>query len=544
MKLLFILISILSAWSLTSQNTIGTISNTAAATEAYTLIATSNSTETYLINNCGEKVNQWTSEYRRGVVAYLLDNGDLLRTAKIDNSQFNVGGAAGRIEKYNWDGALIWEYNYNDELVSQHHDVAQLPNGNILILAWEVKSEAEAIQAGREAELISDQGLLSEHIIEVNPQSEIVWEWHLWDHLVQDHDPSVSNFGVIDNPRKLNINHTVAGANLTNPDFMHYNAIDYNSQLDQILLSSRSKSEIHIIDHSTTTTEAATSTGGQYGYGGDFIYRYGNPEVYASATATDHRFYGQHDAHWIADDLPNGGKIMVFNNGAGRPGTDYSQVDIIDPPIDTEGNYILSSNGNYGPEETDYTYNGNQTFDASRLSGAQMLKNGNISICLGPSGQIFEIDENENRVWNYINPISTTGPLSQGQSPVGNGIFRAYKYDVDYAGFDDKEIIAGDKLELDPTDNCTIYVTSTSADIDQSTTSIYPNPTASTLHIDMLKGSNQLIIIDMNGQVVATTHSESSTATIDLTDLADGMYILNICNDNTTDCTSSKLIKI
>ena len=41
----------------------------------------------------------------------------------------------------------------------------------------------------------------SEVIFEIQPidysNFEVVWEWHLWDHLVQDIDPSLPNFGII-----------------------------------------------------------------------------------------------------------------------------------------------------------------------------------------------------------------------------------------------------------------------------------------------------------------------------------------------------------
>jgi len=52
------------------------------------------------------------------------------------------------------------------------------------------------------------------------------------------------------------------------------NAIDYNVQFDQILLSVRGNSEIWVIDHGTTTAEAAGHTGGTYNRGGDLLYRW------------------------------------------------------------------------------------------------------------------------------------------------------------------------------------------------------------------------------------------------------------------------------
>ena len=78
-----------------------------------------------------------------------------------------------------------------------HHDIEPMPNGNILIIAWERKSVEETLAAGREPELVAVNGLWPLHIIEVSPVrptgSEIVWEWHVWDHLIQDFDRTKAN---------------------------------------------------------------------------------------------------------------------------------------------------------------------------------------------------------------------------------------------------------------------------------------------------------------------------------------------------------------
>ena len=92
---------------------------------------------------------------------------------------------------------------------------------------------------------------------------QIVWEWHIWDHLIQDHDSSKDNFGVISNhPELIDINMISATGGgppgMNSGDWFHINGIDYNADLDQIAFSSRHASEVYIIDHSTTTSEAAT----------------------------------------------------------------------------------------------------------------------------------------------------------------------------------------------------------------------------------------------------------------------------------------------
>ncbi len=53
---------------------------------------------------------------------------------------------------------------------------------------------------------------------------------------------------------------------------------------------------------------------------------------------------------------------------------------------------------------------------------------------LRENGRFFEIDSNENIVWEYINPIGALGILKQGDGTQrkGNIVFRAKKYAADY----------------------------------------------------------------------------------------------------------------
>ena len=70
---------------------------------------------------------------------------------------------------------------------------------------------------------------------------------HLWDHLVQDIDSELDDFGIIsENPHRLNIN---VGDHFSS-DWLHTNSIDYHPTSDQIIFSSRNLNEIYIIDHS------------------------------------------------------------------------------------------------------------------------------------------------------------------------------------------------------------------------------------------------------------------------------------------------------
>ncbi len=79
------------------------------------------------------------------------------------------------------------------------------------------------------------------------------------------------------------------------PDWTHVNAVAYDADLDQILLTVRAFSEFWIIDHSTTSAEVRGHAGGRSGMGGDLLYRWGNPQAYRAGTKLDQRLFSPHD---------------------------------------------------------------------------------------------------------------------------------------------------------------------------------------------------------------------------------------------------------
>ncbi|MCH8103542.1 MAG: aryl-sulfate sulfotransferase [Chloroflexi bacterium] len=450
----------------TAEQTVGLFQNDPGAYNGYTLFAPNRSNVTYLINNDGEVVNTWTSAFGPGVSTYLKENGNLIRTANIreTNGTFgHLGGGGGRIEEYSWDGTLLWGYNYSvsiDEYleapVFQHHDIAVLPNGNVLILAWAFKSGAQAIAAGRDPALMEDGLVFPESIIEVEPQGEtggnIVWEWNLWDHMIQDFDETQQNFGVVaDHPELVDINF-----GNTIDDWIHANALNYNEELDQIMISARAFNELWVIDHSTTTEEAASHSGGQNGMGGDLLYRWGNPQAYDRGDESDRQLFRQHDTHWIGPGLDGEGNILIFNNGQQREPEEFSTVVEIVPPVDESGNYTLGAGAAFGPAAPMWSYRApNPTdFYSSFISGAQRLPNGNTLIDSGAQGHFFEVTSAGDIVWDYVNPVTGDGPLAQGIVPEDrtNIVFRATRYGKAYPAFEGKDLVPMGVIELPKSD--------------------------------------------------------------------------------------------
>ena len=480
------------------ERTVGLFVNEEAAFDGYTLFAPLRSKMTYLIDMEGRLINAWESERNPGLAAYLRENGNLIRTATIknDNPTFSVGSLdGGRVEEFAWDGTLVWRYDYSTEDYIQHHDIEVLPNGNVLMVAAERITVADAIAAGRNPLRLSGGELWSLHVIEVQPTPPsggiIVWEWHLWDHLVQDIDATKDNFDDVgDHPELVDLNAIVG----INADWAHTNAVAYNEQLDQIVVSMRNFSEIWVIDHSTTAQEAAGHSGGNGGMGGDILYRWGNPRVYDAGTVNDRKLFGQHDAQWIAPGLPGEGNILVFNNGGGRPGASTSSVEEIVPPVDGSGAYSLTPGAAYGPADPVWTYAADTPSDfySSLVSGAQRLPNGNTLICDCTLGASFEVTSTGETVWRYVNPVTNNGPLTQGDSiptffgnVLSNWAFRSPRYAPDYPGLEGKDLTPGGFIELAAapatfTPTATVTPTPAATTTPTPTATTTPTPTATT----------------------------------------------------------------
>ena len=387
--------------------------------------------KTILLNNLERKVKIWNhSESAIGVPHLNTDGSIILQLKSSDHYFGNTRGPIGGIfKKLDYTGELKWEFNFFNENFHTHHDFEILPNGNILTIGWEKKSYSEGINAGR-ISIESEIWPLVIHEIKppIDGDIEIVWKWHLWDHLIQDQDSSLNNYGIIKNhPELIDINI----GNFTNSnegDWLHTNAIAYNEQLNQIIFSSRHLSEIYIIDHSTTIEEASEHTGGNSNKGGDILYRWGNPINYGRGTIDDQKLNAQHGAHWISQDFPGSGNIIMFNNnpydttGTSNQFGNSSVVEIV-PPIDDEGNYIISDSLSFGPIDYEWEYGGDNTFFSHFQSGAYRLLNGNTIITSTQEKNIFEIDSLGNKVWEYDLELSDTQP---GYTA------RAKKYGIEY----------------------------------------------------------------------------------------------------------------
>ena len=360
----------------------------------FTLYSKMNNTKAYLLDSAGNVYHEWTfpSNRRTSYATYMEPGGTLVRSVSGFNSSFFGAAALSvAVQKVDWDGNVVWHFPYSSPNYVMHHDICPLPNGNVLVTAYERKTLAELTQAGCTANI---NVMYVEKIMEIEPtdsvSGNIVWEWRVWDHIVQDVDPTKDNYvtNTADYPHKFNINY--------NPkrDWMHINGLDYHPELDQILFTARYKGELYVIDKSTTTAEAAGDTGGNSGRGGGLLYRWGNPEAYG---ATGPRYIDfAHDAHWIPPGFPFAGHISYFNN-KGAPG-ELTCVDIILPP---HNGYLYQHTPGAPFAPATYTWRHIYSGSAANfMGGAQPLENGNFLVTLPSSGHIYEVDQQGNEVWS------------------------------------------------------------------------------------------------------------------------------------------------
>lgn len=302
----------------------------------------------------------------------------------------SIPGGYSTIKKWAWTGnntvTQVWSYS----LSGAHHDICPMPNGNVLVIIDESKVPSSV--GGTSSSTIK-----STVIKEIRPTGAttgtVVWEWHLWDHLCQSTNsayPATYVTNIAQHPELFNVNCTTNGG--VTSDWFHMNGVDYNPTLDQIVMSSHIKNEIYVIDHSTTTAQAATHSGGNSGKGGDFLYRWGSPENYGCTTDGNGVSLNViHDSRWVPasnSTWPN--HISVFHNG----GCSSGQGCVLHlPPYSTTNPYTYDYTPGSVVGPTTAIKPITKSFTVTNMGGCQALENGNVLITK-PNSAFYETRNN------------------------------------------------------------------------------------------------------------------------------------------------------
>ncbi|HOY49123.1 MAG TPA: aryl-sulfate sulfotransferase [Flavobacteriales bacterium] len=531
----------------------------------YTLVSLQGQSTAKLIDTLNATYHTYTpGSGSSAYSAFILPGGEYIRSISVSNPTFTGGGMTGGIQKVDWNNNVTWQYNYSTPSYSMHHDFCPMPNGNVLLIAYELKTASEVTQAGSSTSHI----MWPDKIVEVQPNGAtggtVVWEWHAWDHLVQSVDATKDNFGVVaEHPELLNINYN---NNANTKDWMHANGIDYNPLLDQIILSSHNLNEFYVIDHSTTTVEAASHQGGNSGHGGDILYRWGNPAAYGASGTNI--FHTVHDAHWIPENYPNAGYMVGYNNNG--ISNNQSSVEFVAPPYAENYSYSHTAGSAFSPST--YTLRHACSGHNNNMGSSQSLPNGNLIVCVAQSGLIYEVNAAGTQLWSYtasgtmaqafrydncylttprptvptislsgnvltsssatsyqwyLNGSLIPGATSQSYTPTQNGVYLVKVGEPNACQFN---YSVGFRYS-------TILTTSNPS---KSELSIYPNPANDIIQIAGIpSGASVLVsLFNMTGQLVDL---KSNVTNLDVSFLPDGVYVIR-ATVNGTPTYSQKLL--
>jgi hypothetical protein len=368
-----------------------TVHDPTRTSPGYTLLAPLGSNQLTLIDMDGNPVWNIETELLPGNDIELLDDGTILGLFIAPDNPWDFGGVGGTIQTIDANGDILTQFPYYTEDYSVHHDIEPLPNGNILLLVTYKISIEETIEAGRNPDDLTEvTEFWPERIVEVNPETfEVVWVWDVMDHIVQDWDSSKPNYDSVTlNPQLVDINYPSMDSRW--PELLHTNGLDYDVDKDVIYLSVHKFSEIWVIDHSTTTKEAASHEGGHYGVGGDLVYRFGNPQAFGNFSVP--AILGRQ--HWpklIEGDHPGAGNILVYSNYT----NEAEQSTVYELALPEQ----LTLSGDYVAPEVMWSFTHPDLF-APFISGADRLSNGNTLIAEGDWGY-WEVTPNGDVVWQY-----------------------------------------------------------------------------------------------------------------------------------------------
>jgi hypothetical protein len=424
----------------------------------------------YLIDMEGNIVNQWPA----GSHPILLESGNFMD--EILDADMTYSG----FQELDWEGNRLWEYHEKRKDYTPHHDYLRTFNKKLnayttMYIANRDISREEAIAAGCNPDNANDGSI--DTIVEVDMDGNIVWEWRFIDHVVQDVDPTKPNYvgegkTIADYPGRLNIN--LPGRPLR-ADWLHCNSLDHHTELDHVAINAV-QGEFYIIDHGNTfipgdpegTIALATSPAG------DFLYRFGDPARYGQGnppsiledsgeTTTGHKqIGGSHNIQWIRQGLPGAEYFLIFNNGAQlHERLVQSYIFEINPFLDARGKdigyYVAPPDAGYYIREPSrdpvsmktqkrpkqmsnqivwiYEAKRSTAFFSHNSSGCQRLPNGNTLICATAEGHIFEVTNEGEVVWEYINPVTREGDILEVMPDCylnTNYVWRAHRYTPDH----------------------------------------------------------------------------------------------------------------
>lgn len=482
----------------------------------------------FLVDNCGEVVNSWNPISPKYHVK-LMPNGNIVFIDWLSNA----------IVERDWDDNLVKSTKPSDPHIHLDYEVIVLENGNYLCVGRKEISEEELLNIGYNLNGIGSPPH-TDVVLEMDSENgDVVWLWNTADHVIQQRSPDIPNYGIVSaHPELLNLD-AISTNDWKNDEAFMINGMDYNAELDQIVVSLRKMSEIAIIDHSTTTEEAAGHSGGKYGKGGDILYRWGNPQNYDRGDANDRELYFQHNPNWIQYG-EHINKIAIYNNGIYRPGVSYqdqySNAPIIATPILENGGYEIDDNVAFEPDtpSVDYGIPGSDNhFFSYYTSATKVLPNGNVLITVGGDHRVIELEPDGTLAWEYVLASAFF-------------TFRAEKYPVDYPAFEGRDLSPSGTIE-DPPSAVDCHPVS-SLDLDSEHSSMVWHHGNNIYLRTSLRSDFTIEVVNILGQRLTCVNSkydilenENGIFTFPISNSSNGLVLVIVKDKSTNQFQTSKL---
>jgi Arylsulfotransferase (ASST) len=325
------------------------------------------------------------------------------------------------LEQRDFDGNVVWRFDHNQRIETrdggaiwsarQHHDWQRndFPAGYYSPEAWPEGVASRTLlltHTNHERPAVADVMLEDDRLIEVTPDSEIVWEWVAGDHIDELGFDAEARAAISAGPGFNNARGSF--------DWLHINSATYvgpNRWFDagderfdpaNVIISSRQASLLAIV-----------------GRDGSIVWRIGPDFSQTEQLRKIRQIIGQHHAHLIPKGLPGAGNLLVFDNG-GASGYGFAN------PNAQDGTGAFARDSSRVLEidpvtlELVWSYRAPGRFYSSNISGAQRLANGNTLITEGAPGRVFEVTADGEVVWEYMSPFFS-GPRRS------NSVYRAYR---------------------------------------------------------------------------------------------------------------------
>ena len=355
--------------------------------KGYTLATPTGGDSAYLLDMDGRIVHRWRFTAIRPGYGRLLDNGNLLMrgvdvtlpppTIPADRAPLPF---AQHVRRLGGNATHLQEVDWDGNVVWEyrneafHHDFVRLPNGNTLLPLW-VEVPVELAQRVRGGAPRRARERLSSLI-----SDDIV-----------EIDPAGTEVWRVSVWQLLDPIRDPICPLEQRWEWTHLNGLALTRD-GNVIFCCRDNSRVGIVEWPS----------------GKLLWKFGAPEVYHQHHATE----------------VDGGNIQIFDNGMHRLGLPRSRV----VEVSRTDNRVV----------WEYTGEPPEQFFSAHVSSAERLPGGNVLICEGASGRVFEVTRRGAVVWEWVNPFANR---VGGRLPTL--IFRAHRYPPDFPG------LAGRRLDPD-----------------------------------------------------------------------------------------------